>query len=169
MGSQPISLLRFHFWIINSSQLQYGGSSYISLSVHLRIESSLPFQCGPLNSVWRSRSTNKPHYVCAATALYSVKVLHVANWFAGNKIRPAYFPSRCLWCIVHIWTILCDVHVEASKSANVNLFDQNWFNISVQWEIIEKKHRHLCGLWRRLWAGVSLASNWMGICPLVLL
>ena len=28
---------------------------------------------------------------------------------------------------------------------------------------------HLCGLWRRLWAGVSLASNWMSICPLVLL
>ena len=169
MGGQPASPLHFHFWIMKSSHLQYGGSTYISLSVHFRIESSLPFQWGPpLNSV-RSRSTNKPHYMCAVATMCTVQDLHVANWFAGNKIRPAYFLSRCLWCIVHIWTTLCHVHVAVQAKV------QFWISliriglIFLCNEKLWSKNFAMQPLWSRLGAGVSLAFDWLGICSLVLL
>ena len=104
--------------IMKSSRLQYGRAGWLPFFyVHFRIESSLPFLCGNLSYV-TTISSNPTTLQLSSRAHYSA-VLHVANWFAGNKICRAYFPSTRLWCIVHIWTRFYKVHSATSKSSNV--------------------------------------------------
>ena len=104
--------------IMKSSRLQYGRAGWLPFFyVHFRIESSLPFLCGNLSSVTTLSSIPTTTHL-SSWAHYSA-VLHVANWFAGNKICRAYFPSTRLWCIVHIWTRFYKVHSATSKSSNV--------------------------------------------------